>query len=59
MVEAKTEREAVAQVYAQQDEVVQEVIREVLRIERARLHMRQQDRATVDLLTNAIRGVVS
>lgn len=59
MNEAKTEREAVAEIYARQDETVQHVIREVLSIERGRLHLRRQEKGTVDLLVNAIRGIVS
>lgn len=57
--EAKNEREAVAEIYAKQDETVQQVIREVLRIERSRLHLRRQDGGVIDLLVNAVRGVVS
>jgi len=57
--EARTEREAVAEIYAKQDETVQRVIREVLSIERSRLHLRRQDRAIIDLLVNAVRGIVS
>jgi hypothetical protein len=57
--EAKTEREAVAEIYVKQDEVVQRVIREVLNIERSRLHLRRQDRGMTDLLANAVRGIVS
>lgn len=59
MNEAKTEREAVAEIYAKQDETVQQVIREVLSIERSRLHLRRQDKGTIDLLVNAVRGIVS
>jgi len=57
--EARTEREAVAEIYAKQDETVQRVIREVLSVERSRLHLRRQDRAIIDLLVNAVRGIVS
>jgi hypothetical protein len=57
--EAKTEREAVAEIYANQDETVQRVIREVLSIERSRLHLRRQDKGMIDLLVNAVRGIVS
>ena len=59
MGEAKTEREAVAEIYVKQDETVQQVIREVLSIERSRLHLRRQDRGMIDLLANAVRGIVS
>ena len=59
MGEARTEREAVAEIYAKQDETVQRVIREVLSVERSRLHLRRQDRAIIDLLVNAVRGIVS
>lgn len=59
MSETKTEREAVAEIYAQQDPMVQEIIREVLSTERSRLHLRRQDKATVDLLVNAIRRIIS
>lgn len=59
MSEARTEREAVAEIYARQDETVQRVIREVLSIERSRLHLRRQDRAIIDLLVNTVRGIVS
>lgn len=59
MGEAKTEREAVAEIYAKQDEVVQRVIREVLSIERSRLHLRRQDKGMIDLLVNAVREIVS
>lgn len=59
MGETKTEREAVAEIFAKQDEVVQQVIREVLRIERSRLHLRRQDKGMTDLLVIAVRGIVS
>jgi hypothetical protein len=57
--EAKNEREAVAEIFAKQDETVQQVIREVLRIERSRMHLRRQDKGMIDLLVNAVRGIVS
>lgn len=58
MTEIKTEREAVAEIYAEQDKIVQDIIKEVLSTERGRLHLRRQDKATVDLLVNAIRRIV-
>ncbi|KAA2253338.1 hypothetical protein F0L68_33565 [Solihabitans fulvus] len=58
MSDSKTERQAVAEIFAQQDEVVRDVIKEVLTIERSRLHLRQQDKGTIDLLTNAMRRIV-
>ncbi|OXM65308.1 hypothetical protein [Amycolatopsis vastitatis] len=58
MTDTKTEREQVAEIYAEQDETVQEIIKEVLSTERSRLHLRSQDKATVDLLVNAIRRIV-
>lgn len=58
MSDSKTEREAVAEIFAQQDEVVRDVIKEVLTIERSRLHLRRQDKGTIDLLANAVRGIV-
>jgi hypothetical protein len=57
--EAKTEREAVVKIYLKQDEVVQQVIREVLDKERSRLHLRHQDMGTIDQLVNVVRGIVS
>lgn len=59
MSDTKTEREAVAEIFAQQDETVKEIIRVVLSTERSRLHLRRQEKGTVDLLVNAIGRVVS
>lgn len=54
----RTEREEVAQIYARQDELTRAVIQKVLSIERTRLHLAPQRKATIDLLLNAIREEV-
>ena len=56
--EPQTEREAVAQIYAEQEEVVQQHMREVLAISRRRMHLRNFSRGLVDLYSNALDKVV-
>lgn len=59
MTEHGSDREAVTEIFAQQDEVVRRVINEVLSIERSKLHLPHHDKAIADLLANALRGLVS
>ena len=54
----KTEREEVAEILAQQEPHIREIVKQVVGIERSRLHLSNQPRATVDMLFNAIREAV-
>jgi hypothetical protein len=56
--EPQTEREAVAQIFAEQEEVVQNYMREVLLISRRRMHLRNFARGLVDLYSNALEKLV-
>lgn len=61
MSETKTERQAVAEIYARQDPIVQDIIKQVLDLERSRLHVPQEEvrKITVDQLADKIRRIVS
>lgn len=54
----QSEREAVAQIFAQQDEAVQQHIRAVLEITRRKMHLRNFGRGLVDLYSNALDKLV-
>ncbi|MEH1031944.1 hypothetical protein V6W11_29760 [Micromonospora profundi] len=56
--EPQTEREAVALIYADQEELVQAYMREVLTASRRMMHLRNFSRGVVDLYANALEKLV-
>ncbi|GAB3861597.1 hypothetical protein ACFPIJ_11935 [Dactylosporangium cerinum] len=56
--EPTTEREAVAQIFAQQEPIVQDYIKEVLAISRQRMHQRHHAKGLLDLYSNALKKLV-
>ncbi|GGL93665.1 hypothetical protein [Micromonospora yangpuensis] len=56
--EPRTEREAVAQIAAEQEDIVQQHMKNVLDISRRRMHLRNFSRGLVDLYSNALDKLV-
>lgn len=57
MDQASDERRQIAQIFAEQEPEIQQVIKVVLDIERKRLHLRRMEKQTVELLVDAVRRV--